>query len=99
MTLKQQVEHILRDKPHTRNSDITLTIWVWKTYYPWLLAGDSISFQNLYQVPSQDACKRLRAKFNSEGKYLPTDPAVIEQRKLKQAEWQEEMCSSNPSRG
>ncbi len=104
MTLKQQIEHILKRKPQARNSDIALTICLWETYYTNLvMRGDRdktfINLDSLYNLPSQDNIKRIRAKFNSEGLYLPTDKRVIKQRKLNEADWHENMSPSNPSKG
>lgn len=41
----------------------------------------------LYKV-REDNIKRIRAKFNSKGLYLPTDENVRKQRKISQERWE-----------
>lgn len=95
MNLKQQVEYILQTYPNTRNSDIKLTLNVWIKYYPskvkfvkdkWFVA-----LNDLYELPREDNVKRIRAKFNQQNLYLPTDPEVIKQRRQKEMEWKQQM--------
>lgn len=110
--LKNKVEYCLENYPDTRNSDIKLTNCIWIQYFNQKLfkvvetrefniekATYAVKLIDLYDLPKEDTVKRIRAKFNSEGKYLPTDPEVIKQRKLNEIEWHEEMSPSNPSRG
>lgn len=103
-TLKSQLEQCLIEFPETANSDIKLTNAIWyKFYREYLFLNEEnelcVKIKDLYDLPKEDTVKRIRAKFNSEGKYLPTDPEVIKQRKLNEIEWHEEMRPSNPSRG
>lgn len=97
MTLKQQIENILRDDPRTRNSDIALTIEVWKRYYREKIgfldrpAVPAIALESLYDLPREDNVKRIRAKFNAEGKYWPTDLAVAKGRGILEDKWREAM--------
>ena len=87
-TLKKQVEMVLKSYPETRNSDIALTIRVWKMFYD---VRDQIFLNQLYDLPNQDNVKRVRAKFNSEGKYYPTSLEVAKKRKLNEVIWRREM--------
>lgn len=93
MTLKTQVQNILRDVPATRDSDITLMIELWRRHYPSsLLTGSSgkqaVLLDKLYDLPREDNIKRLRAHIqNVEKLYLPTKPSVAKQRKIKEEEW------------
>lgn len=41
----------------------------------------------MLEVPNQDNVKRIRADFNSKGKYMPTVWQVAKKRGLKQDEW------------
>jgi hypothetical protein len=100
--LVDMVEEILRNKPDTRNSDIELMIEIWKRYYPQRIqtayhhtidnrgpqgAREFIYIDDLFQVPRHDAIKRIRATFNHEGKYFPTDWNVARQRGLQEDAW------------
>lgn len=96
-TLKMQVEEVLDLFLEARNSDITLLIKLWERYYP-----DSINFpggdfkrqdpyvflRDLYELPREDNVKRIRAKIqNQEGKYLPTEWKIAEQRGINEERW------------
>lgn len=95
MKLKDQVEQILRDVPATRDSDIRLTLNIWKKFYPdsiTLIDGQYfIRAKDLYDIPREDTVKRLRAKLNEEDKYLSTNPEIMRKRRQKEQEWREEL--------
>lgn len=97
--LKDQVEKVLQDTPETRNSDIALTIEVWKRYYSAFVGqtksgDDAIKLISLYQLPTQDNIKRIRAKFqNDELKYLPTKKEVAKQRRINEEVWRAQMST------
>lgn len=95
--LKLMVENSLRDDIDSRNSDIRLTNYIWLKYY-----SDSIQLtdkneyyvklSNLYYLPKQDDVGRWRQKFqNEKGIYLPTDPEVRKQRRMKEIEIRKEL--------
>jgi len=90
-TLKSKVEYCLNYFPETRNSDISLTIKIWEEFYPTLLNNGMVNIKNLFELPREDNVKRIRAKFNSKGKYLPTDIKIIQARGLKENKWREEL--------
>lgn len=84
------VEACLRNIPETRNSDVTLMIEIWKRYFPHKLFSPerlAVRLCDLYDLPREDNIKRVRAQFNSEGKYYPTDWKVAKARGLKEDEW------------
>lgn len=90
--LKREVEEILRDQPDTRNSDITLTLAVWRKFFPHYIikveGGEYIMLDKLFQLPREDHIKRVRASLqNDEGKYPPTDWKVAKARDWEQDEW------------
>lgn len=90
-TLKNQVESCLRDFEETRNSDITLTLCVWKIFYSNKIKNGSVFLQDLYELPREDNVKRIRAKLNEQGKYLPTDLKIARRRGIKEDEWRQAM--------
>jgi len=86
------VEKILRNVPESRNSDIRLTIEIWKYFFPEIMKkGNSgnigIWLEDMFNLPQQDSIKRARAAFNAEGKYFPTDWEVAKARGIKEDEW------------
>lgn len=87
-TLKSQVEHILKYNPETRNSDISLTILLWKTFYPQKIKDNQyVALADLFDLPREDNVKRIRAKFNSQNKYLPTSLEIALQRGILEEKW------------
>ena len=95
--LQKQVDYCLKNFPKTRNSDIELTLAIWKHYYPsrivYSKTGVSlIRLRDLFDLPREDNVKRIRAKIQNElGKYLPTSLEVAKQRKIAETEWREYM--------
>ena len=92
--LKKQVEYCLVNFPETRNSDITLTLEIWRQFFPQrIIIGtktgrEAIALKDLYDLPREDNVKRIRAKFqNEQNLYLPTDWKVAKQRKINEDTW------------
>ena len=94
--LKEQVEYCLKHHPETRNSDIELTLAIWREYYPEkvhrsLKGVEVIKTKDLFTLPREDNVKRYRAKFNEAGEYLPTNEEILKRRGLKAKEWRQDM--------
>lgn len=88
--LKSQVEVTLRDIPLTRNSDIALTIAIWRNFYPASLIenGQAVLLKQLFTLPREDNVKRIRAYFQNDKKmYWPTDEKVAKARGFNMEEW------------
>ncbi len=86
--IKDAVEQILREYPAARNSDVSL-VFLLSTK----IRGVKISyleFCHLAEV-SFESIKRMRQKFQQEGKYLPTDPRIAKQRGRNAQAMREEM--------
>lgn len=103
-TLKEQVENILRDIPDARNSDITLTIELWKRYYPNMVITNGvedwgIELKNLYELPREGVIGRVRRMIQSDKKrtvemrYLPTSLEVARQRHINEELWHQAMAT------
>lgn len=98
-SLKDKVEYCLKMITETRNSDITLTVEVWKKYYSkYLKEGKDgnigIYLKDLYSIPREDAVKRMRAHFQNDlDKYLPTKWEVAKKRKIKRELWANYMAT------
>lgn len=94
--LKTMVEECLRNLPETRNSDIVLMIAIWRRYFPQRIrkgasGEEGVWLRDLIDLPREDNIKRVRAKFNAEGKYYPTDWKVAKARGIKEDEWRTEL--------
>lgn len=93
-TLERMVWSVLKHFPETRNSDITLTQQVWKSFYPQYLLEQNgktyINIENLFNVPREDNIKRIRAKIqNVDRQWLPTDVKIFIKRIEMSEEWKE----------
>jgi hypothetical protein len=92
--VKRMVESCLQRFPETRNSDVKLTIKIWEEYFPQRIFKSergmpAIELYNLFDLPREDNVKRIRAKFNEFGKYLPTSWEVAKQRQIEEGVWRE----------
>ena len=75
--LKSKVLWSLKEIPETRNSDIALTLAIWKKFYSEFLKYDKydrlwVQVKNLYDLPREDNIKRLRAKIQNPKPFLRT---------------------------
>ena len=86
--LKEQVKKILIENPKTRNSDITLTIEVWREFYGVRM---EINLVQLYDLPREDNIKRIRAKFCEQGHFwtFPTDWKIAKGRGINEDRWRQ----------
>lgn len=101
MKLKDKIIHCLKKYPEARNSDIRLTNSVWIEFnYSKIKIIDGrpyIALADLYDVPTQESVKRVRAELNSNGLYLPTSEEVLKQRRLLEVVYKEKYSPSNPA--
>jgi len=96
-TLKHQVEHCLKEFPYTRNSDIDLTIKLWRLFYadhiiydPFVanMDDDKIYLKSLFKLPSQEAIKRVRAYWqNTKKMYPPSNWEIAKKRNMLEDDW------------
>lgn len=99
--LKPRILYCLEKYPDSRNSDVKLTNAIWVEYYSHKMFRNELNqwcvvISNLYEMPRQDDVRRLRAKIqNEEGKFLPTSPEVIKQRKINEEKYRS-MLGYNP---
>ncbi len=91
MKLKDQVEFCLKNIPATRDSDIKLTLNIWRQFFPQSIKKIDDDFfvraRDMYELPREDNVKRIRAKFNENGEYLTDKPQIRKARKQKEIEW------------
>src|SRR3990167_5089577 len=89
--LKRVVDSVLSDNPATRNSDVTLTIEIWKRYcssrLTYIEGVAYVELGELYGLPREDNIKRIRASLNAKGLYWPTDWKVAKARGINEDRW------------
>lgn len=81
--IKKKVEAILIENESARNSDAILIVNVWMRYHG-ISNSDTIRLDKLielFRICAPHDIVRWRQKFNSQGKYLATNEAVIKQRR------------------
>lgn len=88
LSIKDNVEKLLKDFPATRNSDKFL-----EYKYVTEVLKVKISFMDWNKLSSVnfDSITRARRKFQEEGYYLPTDPEILKQRRRYETEMHENM--------
>lgn len=84
-TVKGRVEHLLREYPEARNSDLLLIVLYLREFTE---LGKYIKYIP-YSVMRKyegitESVRRARQLIQSEGRYLPTDPKVLEARRRKE---------------
>ena len=97
--LKSKVEYCLKNYPYTRDSDIALTIRIWKVFHKnFIKTNDKgtefIMVQHLYDLPREDGIKRIRAKIQNhktKPMYLPKDYFVRRKRKISEEVWRKSL--------
>jgi hypothetical protein len=89
MKLKMKIETILKDLPFTRNCDKSLSIEIWKRYYPSFTKGGKISLEKLHYLPSIRDIARYRAIIqHNECRLAPTCYKVAKDRNMKRGKWE-----------
>jgi len=91
--LEQKIIYCLEKYPETRNSDTKLTNAIWLEFYKDKLfstadGNAAIKLIDLYNLPTQDDVKRIRAKIQNEKHlFLPTSIEIRKKRKIKEEDW------------
>lgn len=77
MTNEERIIYVLEKFPETRNSDVTLVIKLWESFYSGFLHnGGWIHTSDLHNVPMQDGVARIRRIIQKRGEYLPTNERI-----------------------
>jgi len=97
-TQKEKVRYVLAKYPDTRNSDILLTMVLWKFFQPKLVersaSGDKIKIASLWKLLREDNIKRHRATVqNKDKQHLPTDIAIARRRRIEESVWEKHVTS------
>ena len=91
-TYKQRVRHILLEHPEARNSDMELFVCYLIKFHRNRLSdtnvGWALPLENFKHLPPFENLRRCRQIIqNDNGEFLPTDPQVIKDRKIKEKNW------------
>jgi|GEM_PF-3060670 len=81
-TVKQRVEYLLRKYPKARESDFYLIILYLRKFTPLGRYIEHIPFELMREYEGIfETIRRVRARLQSQGKYLPENPEVLKRRK------------------
>ncbi len=98
-TLKEKVLFCLEKNIDARNSDIDLSIMIWRLFYDaisnledsWGCSYECIKLNDMNRIPLESEIKRVRASIqNKEHRYLPTLKRVLKNRKIWEQKWYQE---------
>ena len=84
-TALERVRQILSTVPEARNSDKLLMVTYWDNFDQVNIKNGKISVDDFFsKATPAESLTRARRMIQSKGEFLPTDEAVIEQRKLRE---------------
>lgn len=83
-TLRGRVEYVLARNEQARDSDIQLTVAVWRTFYYHKIKDDWVHLTDVLQLPREDQISRIRRKLQEEGHFRGTN--YVERRRKEAAE-------------
>ena len=104
--LKDQVAYVLENYPETRDSDIKLTLRIWRSFYEELLipggeySDAAVSLRDIPKLPREDNVKRYRAYFQNDPvnpRWLPTREDVAAARRMNIEAWRSALGYENLS--
>lgn len=88
--VKEEVENVLADDSHARNSDLWLLLKIWKKQGIKVLLPVGM---RLEETTMPESVRRCRQQLNNAGEYLPTDASVLKRRRLLQNDWRDHFGS------
>jgi hypothetical protein len=71
--LKTKVAWVLNMYPHTRNSDISLTLKYWELYHSDLYNPTAINPRDMFKMERETSIVRVRAKIQNEYQLFPAN--------------------------
>ena len=96
-TLRDKVAWILNHYPDARDSDITLQLKYWETFYPDKYDGQSIKPSDLYNLPHLTSLSRERARIQNQYNLFVAIPEVRKIRGTLSDEEREKSIEDKPT--
>jgi hypothetical protein len=96
--LKTRVAWVLNLYPHTRNSDISLSLKYWELYQPDIYNSAALAPRDLFRLERTNNITRVRAKIQNEYHLFPADDAIKNHRKQHEEDIREEVVEDKPAR-
>jgi len=96
--VKTKVAWVLNLFPHTRNSDISLTLKYWELFHADIFNPISMSPRDLFKLERETNIVRVRAKIQNEYQLFPADEHVRRRRRELQENVAEAVIEDKPER-
>jgi len=96
--VKTKVAWVLNLFPHTRNSDISLTLKYWELYHSDLFNPTSMNPRDMFKMERETTIVRVRAKIQNEYHLFPADENVRRRRRALEEEVNEAVVEDKPER-
>jgi len=96
--LKTKVAWILNLFPHTRNSDISLTLKYWELFNADVFNPSAMNPRDLFKLERETSIVRVRAKIQNEYQLFPADAAVRGRRRALEESVKEAVVEDKPER-
>jgi hypothetical protein len=96
--LKTKVAWILNLFPHTRNSDISLTLKYWELFNADIFNPTSMNPRDLFKLERETSIVRVRAKIQNEYQLFPADAAIRGRRRALEEDVKEAVVEDKPER-
>lgn len=96
--LKTKVAWILNLFPHTRNSDISLTLKYWELFNSDTFNPVSMNPRDLFKLERETSIVRVRAKIQNEYQLFPADEAIRGHRRALEETVKEAVVEDKPER-
>ena len=96
--LKTKVAWILNLFPHTRNSDISLTLKYWELFNADTFNPTAMNPRDLFKLERETSIVRVRAKIQNEYQLFPADAATRGRRRALEEDVKEAVVEDKPER-
>lgn len=96
--LKTKVAWILNLFPHTRNSDVSLTLKYWELFNADVFNPTSMNPRDLFKLERETSIVRVRAKIQNEYQLFPADAAIRGRRRTLEEEVKEAVVEDKPEK-
>lgn len=96
--VKTRVAWILNLFPHTRNSDISLTLKYWELFQPELYNPTAMEPRSLFKLERETTIVRVRAKIQNEYQLFPAEEGIRRKRRELEEDVKEAVVEDKPER-
>jgi hypothetical protein len=96
--VKTRVAWTMNLFPHTRNSDVALTLKYWELFQPELYNAVAMSPRSLFKLERETTIVRVRAKIQNEYQLFPAEAGIRRKRRELEEDVKEAVIEDKPER-